>query len=151
MLCCLHSCTAWASQSALTAPVHCRLVSAKVTLFLTELCLQHILCVAAWRMALDRHCRICAVSLKTGEESLAHKAFIPQKGCASRLLSGECHSCPTFPHFSSHLSYLHPGIVTQRLCPSSVGLPPGWAFSQLLHQPLFGGPVSSQGRSDTFD
>lgn len=42
--------------------------------------------------------------------------------------------------------YCHPG-----LSPSPVALPPGQSSSQLLHQLLPGGPVSSQGRSDTFD
>lgn len=50
VLCCLHSCTAWTNQSALKAPMPHRVVSAKVTPFLTGLCLQYIICVAAWRM-----------------------------------------------------------------------------------------------------
>lgn len=112
MLCCLHSCTAWASQSALTAPVHCRLVSAKVTLFLTELCLQHILCVAAWRMALDRHCRICAVSLKTGAVfgpqslSFLRRAVLPD--CCLVSATVVLHSPTSHPTWVTCIQVLSP-------------------------------------------
>lgn len=63
----------------------------------------------------------------------------PQKGCTSSQRYGGCHSCPPFPHLSSHPSYLHPCVITRRLNPPAAALPPGCSFSQLLHQPLPGG------------